>query len=333
MAKISIIVPIYNTADYLAPCIDSLLHQDLPPDAYEIILVNDGSTDGSAEICSRYAEAYPHILLVEQPNAGLSAARNSGLALAHGDWLWFVDSDDFVAPNCLRKIVQLCEAQQLEVLAISAANVRDGKREVYRQFTDNQQVTILRGVDFMRTRDFAHPVPTYIYNMRFWRAHDFTFMRGIFHEDNELLPRVLFFAERLQRCADICYFINCRNGSITRSSNPKKSYDLIKVARSLADFSMKYAQNGQKSADFDLFCNLIGNAFNGSLRNALQLTRAEQRQVLEAWCVDNRDLFSYMRRSARRLYRIEAHLFTHTPRLALCVYRMLRGSYELRVKN
>ena len=95
--KLSIIVPIYNVALYLRKCVDSLLAQDITD--YEIILVDDGSPDECPQTCNEYAEKYDNIKVVHQENAGLSAARNSGIAVAQGDYILFVDSDDYLQPN------------------------------------------------------------------------------------------------------------------------------------------------------------------------------------------------------------------------------------------
>ena len=97
--KLSIIVPIYNVAPYLRKCMDSLLAQDILD--YEIILVDDGSPDECPRICDAYAEKHSNIHVIHQENAGLSAARNTGVAKAQGDYIWFVDSDDYVEPNVL----------------------------------------------------------------------------------------------------------------------------------------------------------------------------------------------------------------------------------------
>ena len=94
MIKISIIVPVYNIEAYVARCLDSLVQQDLKE--IEIIVVNDGSTDNSPEICKSYAKKYPNIKYISQRNQGLSAARNTGISAAKGEYIGFVDGDDFV---------------------------------------------------------------------------------------------------------------------------------------------------------------------------------------------------------------------------------------------
>ena len=99
---ISIIVPVYNTAPYLPQCLDSLVNQTYRD--IEIICVNDGSTDNSPDILKAYAERDSRILVIHQENLGLSGARNKGLESARGEWVMFVDSDDWIAPDMYEKL-------------------------------------------------------------------------------------------------------------------------------------------------------------------------------------------------------------------------------------
>ena len=96
MKKLAVVVPCYNVEDYLCRCLDSLVHQDIPESDYEVIAVDDGSTDSTGEICDRYAKEYSQVKVMHQTNAGVSVARNNGMSMAQGQYLYFVDGDDFV---------------------------------------------------------------------------------------------------------------------------------------------------------------------------------------------------------------------------------------------
>lgn len=98
---LSIVIPVFNKEQYVSDCVDSCLNQDLPESDYEMICVNDGSSDRSLEILNSYQEQHSNIRVITQENGGLSSARNTGLNAAHGQYVWFVDADDFIAPNCL----------------------------------------------------------------------------------------------------------------------------------------------------------------------------------------------------------------------------------------
>ena len=106
---LSIIIPVYNAQEYLDECLQSCLCQDIDKDDYQIICINDGSKDNSLDILRNYSERYPNIIVVNQKNSGVSAARNKGLSMAEGDYVWFVDSDDFIRQNCLRELKELSE--------------------------------------------------------------------------------------------------------------------------------------------------------------------------------------------------------------------------------
>ena len=130
--KLSVIIPVYNVAPYVRKCVESVLAQDLDPKDYEVILVDDGSTDGSGEICDSLVASQPLNLSASQPlmkvihqeNQGLSAARNAGIAVAKGKYIQFVDSDDYLEPNVLGGLVEQMERENLDVLRFDYQNVR-----------------------------------------------------------------------------------------------------------------------------------------------------------------------------------------------------------------
>lgn len=108
---LSVVIPVYNCEPYLPECLDSLLDQDLDKSEYEIICVNDGSTDGSLAILRRYADREQNVKVLEQTNQGVCSARNHGMGEAKGDYVWFVDADDFIQRNILGKLKRIaCEA-------------------------------------------------------------------------------------------------------------------------------------------------------------------------------------------------------------------------------
>lgn len=105
--KFSLILPVYKVEKFLPDCLDSLLCQDIPEEEYEIVCVDDGSPDGSAEVVRSYREKHANITLLSQENGGVCAARNRGLAAAKGEYVWFIDPDDMIVSNCLKKIYEL----------------------------------------------------------------------------------------------------------------------------------------------------------------------------------------------------------------------------------
>lgn len=123
--RISIIIPVYNAEKFLPECLDSVLRQDYP--SFELLLIDDGSTDGSGEIADRYAEKDSRIVVVHQPNTGVSAARNRGVAEARGEYIAFVDADDRVTPSYLSHL--LSPQADLSIAGISLLHEPSGRME------------------------------------------------------------------------------------------------------------------------------------------------------------------------------------------------------------
>lgn len=118
---ISIIVPVYNTKEYLSKCIDSILVQNST--IFELILIDDGSTDGSAAVCDDYASADERVIALHQKNSGVSAARNAGIELSHGEYIWFCDSDDTVLSDSVRLLVNCIASTRASMLVFPVDQV------------------------------------------------------------------------------------------------------------------------------------------------------------------------------------------------------------------
>lgn len=123
--KLSIILPVYNVAKFIPDCLDSLLCQDISKEDYEIICVNDGSPDNSVEVIENYIEKYSNIKLISQPNSGVCVARNNGFENAKGKYTWFVDPDDYIAPNCLGRLLSAMEENNADLLTFDYFNVEE----------------------------------------------------------------------------------------------------------------------------------------------------------------------------------------------------------------
>jgi glycosyltransferase involved in cell wall biosynthesis len=128
MIKFSIILPIYNVDKFLQDSLESLLCQDISEKEYEIICVNDGSSDSSANIVRRYMENHSNIILIEQKNAGVSAARNKGFDMASGEYVWFVDPDDMITSNCLGKIYSEMKKADAQIFELEYRTCEESSR-------------------------------------------------------------------------------------------------------------------------------------------------------------------------------------------------------------
>lgn len=115
---ISFIVPVYNTEKYLNACLDSLLAQDISLDDYEIICVNDGSTDRSKDILKRYESEYKNIIVINQKNSGVCVSRNAGLLIARGEYIWFIDSDDIIERDLLKRLKTIADSGEYDRIIV-----------------------------------------------------------------------------------------------------------------------------------------------------------------------------------------------------------------------
>ena len=148
--RLSIIIPMYNVSLYVEKCVRSCLRQDIPYSEYEIILVNDGSTDNTLDIVQSIAREYPNIHIVDQENAGLSIARNVGLSKAAGEYVWFIDSDDWIEDNILSVVLEQCVGN--EVVAMGYIKAHDNP--VYNRNVDIRDKMSKTGVEFLATQSF-----------------------------------------------------------------------------------------------------------------------------------------------------------------------------------
>ena len=219
---LSIIVPIYNVENYLERCIKSLLKQDLDLSEYEIIMVNDGSTDGSLNVAQELCKLGDNIRLFNRVNRGAAAARNAGIESASGKYLMFVDSDDYLMPNVLRRLIAFSEEQDLDVCE-ARMNVMKEDGTFYegliQPFKSTEIVTgefaLLHGVTIAS-------VCGMLYSSTFINKYNLRFTEGITHEDVDFNTRAYPLAHRIL-FTDIISYVYFWNGeSIDRSTNIKK---------------------------------------------------------------------------------------------------------------
>ena len=126
MKRLSIIIPFYNVEQYIAQCLDSVYHQDIPEEEYEVICVDDCSPDNSISIVEEYAKKHTNLVIVRnQYNRKLGGARNAGMKVATGNYIWFIDSDDFIKKSSIGKLLSIAESDKLDVLHFQYENYPD----------------------------------------------------------------------------------------------------------------------------------------------------------------------------------------------------------------
>jgi heptose III glucuronosyltransferase len=196
---LSLIVPVYNVAPYLPACLDSLLENT--PANCEIIVIDDGSTDGCPGILAKYAQRLPQMRVIRQANAGLSAARNTGMAQASGEYLAFVDSDDFIVPNAYVRQLERAEAERLDMVLFNAVRHFEGRENDTPVYEAMPATGVIKGSDWLRSRlsinQLPHMVCFHLYRRSFLTAGGWLFVPDLIHEDVIWTTEVLLAAQRV----------------------------------------------------------------------------------------------------------------------------------------
>ena len=247
--KLSIIVPVYNVEQYLSRCLESLLAQDLEPGDYEIICVNDGSTDTSPAVLEVYRDHYEQIRVISQENQGLSAARNAGMTQARGEYIWFVDSDDIAEENCIADLIRIMDENRLdkllfdfdtfeeeEQLKAGAAEHETGER--LKKFDNGLQMD-----QDEETSDFKSAC-FFLIRKAVLDEYGLFFQKGIYFEDKEFN----FWAARcIGSCAHLMkvfYHYRIRKDGIVRSyKGDAHFYKYIKGRVLLAQKNKEYLED------------------------------------------------------------------------------------------
>ena len=285
--KISLILPVYNVEQYVAKCLQSCLNQDIPSSDY----------------------------VVSQENAGLSAARNKGLSLAKGDYVWFIDTDDYIKNNCLGEIYTEMSDSQLEALAISAVRItNDG--EITKTYT-RQSKGCCTGVEMLYFQKYLTGAQFTIYKREFLIQNNLRFKTGVYHEDNEFTPRAYYVVKRIANSSIIGYHFRFNPNSITNSVNYKRSYDCIIVAESL----IHYLKHNVSKEHKHFFYDEIRIMINSAISNIANSNNKVEEVKFGNYLYKKKHIFKYML-SSSLLYKVEKSLFLLFPKFIIQIYKL-----------
>lgn len=221
-ALVDIVIPVYNVEAYLRQCVDSVLAQNYP--AITITLVDDGSTDGSGHICDEYAQKDARVRVVHQQNKGLSGARNAGLALAGGEYIYFLDSDDYIVPDAIETLVRAAEAAGADFVFFDGVNFLDGenesplprqqyiRRKDYGQGSGPAMLTALRA-----GLEYRCSVPLLFMRRAALADGQLSFYEGILHEDTLFTFLLFMRSDVVVHVHKALFYRRLRRGSITQN--------------------------------------------------------------------------------------------------------------------
>ena len=310
--KISVIVPIYNVAPFLRECIDSIINQEY--NNIEIILVNDGSTDGSAEICNEYSFIDERIKVFHKENGGLSDARNFGINNSSGKYITFIDSDDYIAIDFLSSLYNNLKENNVKISAIGYCYVFPNNeveynnfRNIHKLYSEEEAQIYLNSVGYFNVAAWNKLYVRELFD-------DIKFPVGKKSEDWFIMYKLIEKADGIYYSSDEKYFYRQRKGSITKSGNI--NVDVIDAATEVYEyFKAKHRVNVIPFAAQSLAFALIG-VYNTKL------------------CAKDKkkDLFKYRKQVLRIKDEITYDKLSKSRKIQLALFIYCRWGYDVLFK-
>lgn len=268
MTKFSIVVPVYNTEKYLKKCLDSIVNQTYKD--FELIIVNDGSTDGSKHIIDQYEKKYDNVVVINQVNQGLSAARNNGIKNTKGEYFLLVDSDDYIDRNLLEKLKNSVDNNpdlvRFQICEIGKNKIEYKEKSFYGIDGKNAFSKI---VNF----HYVELACCYLYKTSFFKINKFEFKINKYHEDFGLIPLVIITSDKVNILDFVGYNYVQHENSIMNNSDYekklKKAYDTLeqyedlikydggKIYKSFLSNSVILKLKDLKKRDYDNYLKLL----------------------------------------------------------------------------
>lgn len=273
MPKVSVIVPVYNVERYLEKCVRSVLAQTEPD--FELLLVDDGSTDGCGALCDRLKETDPRIRVIHQENKGLGGARNTGIEEAKGEWLLFVDSDDWIEPDTLEKALTAGEREKADLALFAFRSMTEEGKTVQIFREDMPKEEALR---IPEHRDIFLTAPC-AWN-KLYRAELFTrtgvrYPPRVWYEDIRTTLKLFLNAGKAVFLDSVCYNYLLREGSITKNVNADRNVEILEA---FEDILAYFKEQGKLAEYRDELCFLT--LFHAYLTASVRVIRIDRKHPL-----------------------------------------------------
>ncbi len=235
---VSIIVAVYNIQDYLAPCLSSILSQTYPN--IEIIIINDGSTDKSLKILKGYQKKYPRIKIITQKNSGLSAVRNRGLKSANGEYICFIDGDDYLDPNYIKHLVSAITKSKADISVCGFNSVRGTNKTAFTPKSEN--LSGLNATIRLLVHQNNLDIVTWnkLYRTQLFLKNKITFPLGQLHEDNLTTYKLYSKSKKVAFIGQPLYYYCERSDSIMGQA---KELNRLKIRYQAARAAISYLTN------------------------------------------------------------------------------------------
>ena len=301
MATLSIIIPAYNVEQFLPQCLDSVFNQDCSD--FEVICINDGSTDGTQDILEHYAANHANLKVLSHPNQGMSASRNRGLEVAKGEYVLFVDADDWLCDGALARLSAKLNGE--DVVCFNAKKYIEQTRE----YQDNKLPAVDGIVSGWKYFNQTRLTPTTIHFVCIWQRayrrafleeHQLCFEETVRRAEDDLFTTmVMYHAETVKVMDECLYVYRVRPQSITTTASVDRWYDSLRVQVMLADFFV-HKRNIDKTAIYQVLASNYINCFSKNTKSSYgNRDRELKRRINWDWfketCITKRH---------KRLYRL-----------------------------
>ncbi len=238
---LTIIIPVYNVERYIGGTLSSIYDQNFDESQFEVIVVNDGTPDKSMSVVDVFAKKHLNLRIVNQDNRGLSAARNAGLSIAKGEYVWFVDSDDKIASDSLEKIREIIK-KEADIFCFDMTRVSENDDTSYVEkffFKDKRGSSAKEVAKFdFGIKTHMAPAQRFVFRNNFLKETNLMFYPGIIHEDDEFMIKAVLVAKKIcyENYSPYLYLVR-GGGSIMSSVSMKSLESKIKIIKSWEVFS------------------------------------------------------------------------------------------------
>ena len=267
---LTIIIPIYNVEKYIYGTLASIYGQKCDESTFEVVVVNDGTPDNSMEIVDSFSKKYSNLTIINQKNQGLSCARNAGLKIASGEYIWFVDSDDQIAPNSINLVIESIRSNNAEIIGFNVIKHKENTNEecIERPMTKKvlEYGRLYSGKQASKWMQIGM-VQRFVFQKEFLTSYNLSFLPNIYYEDNELMVKAIVYAKKILLIDQVSYFYLVRQKeSIMSEIRIRSLRDVLTIIDSWETFVLSNKFDGwvKQYVRSNIFSQICWNIFVGT---------------------------------------------------------------------